>query len=135
MNTTIFFIGGLSTLGTFLKPTQEMIFKSLFGCDVARLKDYLVNSFQTKLLNNKSTLVFDVSTKDDSEIMLFLENIIPTAKNLFQSSWNSFQKQIVILLPKESTLINILNNYGLTGYTKQSDIEDFLSIRDLVVTK
>lgn len=135
MNTTVFFIGGLSTLSTFLKPTQEIIFKSLFGCDVTRLKNYLVNSFQTKLLNDKSTLVFDVSSKNDSEIMIFLENIIPTAKNSFQSNWNSFQKQIVILLPKESKLTSILNTYGLTSYTKETDIEDFLSMRDLVLNK
>lgn len=99
------------------------------------LFESFLSFFRSGDLNTETTLVINSSLADEETIINFLKMIIPVSKETFKENWNAFQKKIVILLPQQSTLTQLFNRYGLTSYTKEADIEDFLSMRDVIISK
>jgi hypothetical protein len=99
------------------------------------LFESFLSFFRSGDLNTETTLVINSSLADEETIIDFLKMIIPVSKETFKENWNAFQKKIVVLLPQKSTLTQVFNRYGLTSYTKETDIEDFLSIRDVVISR
>ena len=133
MSTSVFLIGGLVGLSSILKPSVSVL-DNVPDSTLKQLKKYLLEKFDQGQITTSSTLVFDVTSKTELEVIRFLETILPEAKRLFKDNWNNFQKSIVLLLPQESTLkLNILlNNNGLMSFVRPEDVEDYLDIRGLV---
>lgn len=134
---TILFIGGLMGLSNVLKPSVKVLDNVPVSFTLDQLKNYLIEMFHQGEITTSSTLVFDVTGKTDSEVILFLKSIIPEAKGLFKNSWNNFQKSIVLLLPEQSTtrLNQLLTANGLVSFIRADDVEDYLDVRGLVQNK
>lgn len=130
---TIFLIGGLIGLSSVLKPSVTVL-DNAPDSTLKQLKKYLLEKFDQGQITTSSTLVFDVTSKTELEVIRFLETILPEAKRLFKDNWNKFQKSIVLLLPKQPTteLNNLLNINGLASFIRPDDVVDYLDVRGLV---
>jgi len=124
-------------LSNVLKPSVKVLDNVPVSFTLDQLKNYLIEMFHQGEITTSSTLVFDVTGKTDSEVILFLKSIIPEAKGLFKNSWNNFQKSIVLLLPEQSTtrLNQLLTANGLVSFIRADDVEDYLDVRGLVQNK
>jgi len=130
MNTTNVILIGLS-FGVFdyIKNTGKVISENL--SDFSALERFLVGSCNSGDLTENSTLVFDLQNKKDYEIKRFFTEIKPITTQLFQKNWNIFSKKIVFLLSDDSRINPTLNKLGINGFSKETDIQDYIAMRDL----